>query len=155
MKWFFLSVLVLLNTSVWAHTDPAAGNAVDTLSQKLEATKAEVDKFKTDWDRTRLETTLYEQRSQRAYQRWVKAAKSARAKALAARDKADLELQMSVERRKLVFSKWQAAQLRQTSQEAELKALGQDEDTKAIEAKIQQLQTKLNPLVTPSAEVKP
>jgi hypothetical protein len=130
------------------NTPSAQSNEVDLVGQKLEATKADVEKFKIAWDKARLETTLYEQRAKRAYQKWVKATKLAKAKAQSARDKADLELQLSVERRKLAFSQWQAAQMRQTAQEAQLKALNQDRDTKAIQDKIKQLQTKLSPLVT-------
>ncbi len=158
MKFSLLMVFFIVGFSrfVFAQATTSVADAtVDTLSQKLEETKADVEKLKNNWDKARLETTLYEQRAKRAYQKWVKATKAAKAKAQAARDKADLELQLAVERRKLAFSQWQAAQLRQASQEAQLKALGQDQDSKAIEAKIQQLQSKLNRLITPAVPTKP
>ena len=129
-------------------------NETDGLTEKLDQAKAEVEKFKTAWDKARLETTLYEQRSKRAYQKWVKATKTAKAKAQAARDKADVELQLSVEKRKLAFSQWQSAQLREASSETQIKALAQDQDTKAIQDKIHQLETKLGPTQTPSVSPK-
>lgn len=134
-----------------AQTTPPSNSDVDALGAKLDQTKQAVDQFKDAWDKARLETTLYDQRAQRAYQRWLKAAKSLRAKAQQQRDKADLELQLSVERRKLAFSQWQSAQLREASEEALVKAYAQDQDTKAIQDKIHQLQTKLAPQQTPAA----
>jgi hypothetical protein len=130
-------------------------NDADGLTEKLDQAKAEVEQFKTAWDKARLETTLYEQRSKRAYQKWVKATKTAKAKAQAARDKADIELQLAVEKRKLAFSQWQSAQLREASDEAKIKALAQDQDAKAIQDKIRQLETKLSPAKTPAVLSKP
>jgi chromosome segregation ATPase len=127
---------------------------VDGLSEKLDQVKADVEKFKNAWDKARLETTLYDQRAQRAYQRWVKAAKSLKAKTQAQRDKAALELQLAVERRKLAFSQWQSALLREAAEETKIKTFAQDRDTKAIQDKIRELETKLNPLRTPAVDSK-
>jgi hypothetical protein len=130
-------------------------STADDLGVKLDQAKADVDQFKNSWDKARLETTLYDQRAKRAYQRWLKAAKNLKAKAQEQKNKADLELQLSVERRKLAFSQWQAAQLREASEEALVKAFAQDRDTKAIQDKIQQLQSKLRSLQTPVVSSKP
>jgi microsomal dipeptidase-like Zn-dependent dipeptidase len=147
----FLAVLMAGDSLLLAQTTPQpAHNETEGSTEKLDQAKAEVEQFKTAWDKARLETTLYEQRSKRAYQKWVKATKAAKAKAQTARDKADIELQLSVEKRKLAFSQWQSAQLREASSEAQIKAVAQDRDTKAIQDKIHQLETKLNPTQTPA-----
>src|SRR6202041_1464253 len=116
-----------------AQTTPQPNADVNVLGEKLDKAKADVDQFKNAWDKARLETTLYDQRAKRAYQRWLKAAKGLRVKAQEQRDKADLELQLSVERRKLAFSQWQSAQLREASEEAQVQAFAQDQGTKAIQ----------------------
>jgi chromosome segregation ATPase len=151
LLWFGLCCL--LPGSALAQT-PSVTEMGD-MGEKLDQSKAAVEQFKNAWDRARLETTLYDQRAQRAYQRWLKAAKSLKAKAQGQRDKADLELQLSVERRKLAFSQWQSAQLREASEEAQVQAFAQDQNTKAIQDKIQQLQSKLSPLQTPAVSPKP
>jgi chromosome segregation ATPase len=139
----------------FAQTTHQPNADVNALGEKLDQAKADVDQFKNAWDKARLETTLYDQRAQRAYQRWLKATKSLKTKAQGLRDKADLELQLSVERRKLAFSRWQSAQLREASEEAQVQAFAQDQGTKAIQVKIRQLQAKLSPLQTPGALSKP
>ncbi len=146
---FLFSLLLVSSLKAEEATPLAASQAIDAIGQKLEATKLDVDKFKNAWDKVRLEVTLYEKRRDRAYQRWVKSTKVTRAKAQEARDKAELELALSVERRKLAFSQWQAAIYRQTEQENQLKALSQDQDTRDIQKKIQELQAKLGLSVTP------
>ncbi len=157
MTRLIFSVLLMVGCGVLSAqtTIQPTRNDADGLTEKLDQAKAEVEQFKTAWDKARLETTLYEQRSKRAYQKWVKATKTAKAKAQAARDKADIELQLAVEKRKLAFSQWQSAQLREASDEAKIKALAQDQDTKAIQDKIRQLETKLAPIKTPAVSSKP
>jgi chromosome segregation ATPase len=153
---FFLCVIALCGIASAQNTpQPASEAAMGDMSEKLDQAKAAVDQFKTAWDKARLETTLYDQRAARAYQRWLKATKSLKAKTQEQRDKADIELQLSVERRKLAFSQWQSAQLRETSEEAQVQAFAQDQGTKAIQDKIQQLQSKLSPLKTPAVSTKP
>ncbi len=158
MIWFFKRVMFSFCAMAFCGTllaqnisQPVSESTMGDMSEKLDQAKAAVDQFKTAWDKARLETTLYDQRAKRAYQRWLKAAKSLKSKAQEQRDKADLELQLSVERRKLAFSQWQSAQLRETSEEAQVQAFAQDQGTKAIQDKIKQLQAKLTPLQTPAA----
>jgi chromosome segregation ATPase len=151
---FYLCIISFCGT-LWAQITPQPNADVNALGEKLDQAKADVDQFKNAWDKARLETTLYDQRAQRAYQRWLKATKSLKTKAQEQKDKADLELQLSVERRKLAFSQWQSAQLRETSEEAQVQAFAQDQGTKAIQDKIQQLQAKLAPLQTPAVISKP
>src|SRR5258708_7971130 len=83
---------------------------VSTAAERLEKSRGEVQRLKDAWDKARLETTLYDQRSKRAYQKWVKAAKKAREQTKLQKEKAELELQLAIEKRKLAFSLWQSAQ---------------------------------------------
>ena len=144
----YVTVTLLVSNAGWLFAQTPSSSAPDEengMSEKLDQVKAEADQLKNVWDKARLETTLYEQRSKRAYLHWAKATKSLKAKALAQRDKADLELQLSVEKRKLAFSQWQAAQLLETSEELQIKAFAQDRDTKAIQIKIHEIESRLNP----------
>jgi phytoene dehydrogenase-like protein len=135
-------------------TTPANSTDVDVVGQKLDGLKEDVGKLKESWDKTRLEVTLYEKRAKRAYQKWVKAAKKVKADAKIQKEKADLELQLAVERRKLAFSQWQSRVFLQTAEESHLKSLAQDKDTKAIQEKIDRLEAKLKPLATPAPSTK-
>ncbi len=131
-----------------AQPTPIRENAFDMAAKALDKSKEEVLELKNTWDKTRLETTLYDQRAKRAYKRWVKAVKSAREKAKEQKEKAELELQLAIEKRKLAYSLWQEAVLRQTAKEFELKALDQQKDTAAIREKISKLEEKNSSQVT-------
>ncbi len=133
---------------------PASSTDVDVVGQKLDEMKEDIQKLKESWDKTRLEVTLYEKRAKRAYQKWVKAAKAVKAAAKIQKEKADLELQLAVEKRKLAFSQWQSKVFLQTAEESHLKSLAQDKDSKAIQEKIDQLEAKLKPLSTPVTSAK-
>jgi chromosome segregation ATPase len=152
---FFCWCVMMGCGTVLAQTTPQPTTDINVLGEKLDQAKADVDQFKNAWDKARLETTLYDQRAKRAYQRWLKTVKSLKSKAQEQRDKADLELQLSVERRKLAFAQWQSAQLQEASEEAQVQAFAQDQGAQAIRNKIQQLDEKLAPLQTPAVSSKP
>lgn len=124
---------------------PVADTAFNAAAKALDKSKQEVQKLKESWDKARLETTLYDQRAKRAYKRWTKATAKARGEAKAAKEKAELDLQLAIEKRKLAYNQWQAALFRQVARESELKALDQDNDTKAVREKIKQLEAKIGP----------
>jgi hypothetical protein len=111
----------------------------------MEAVQKEVQTLRDAWDKTRLEATLYDQRAKRAYQKWIKAAKALRSQALAAKERADLELQLAVEKRKLAFVVLQEAIFRQAALDARMKELDQENDEAAIRLKMKELESKLNP----------
>ena len=92
-----------------------------------------------------METTLYDQRAKRAYKKWTKAVKGAREQAKGQKERAELEFQLAVEKRKLAYNEWQAAQLRMLSRESQVKALDQDKDSAAIREKIKRLEDKISP----------
>ena len=121
---------------------------MDSAAKQLEKAKDETQKLKDAWDKTRLEVTLYDQRAKRAYQKWAKAVKTAKEQARLQKERAEMELQLAIEKRKLAFNEWQAAQLRQASREAEVKALDQEKDSAAIRDKIKKLEAKLSSQVT-------
>lgn len=123
---------------------PTADSAFDVAAKALEKSKEEVQRLKDSWDKARLETTLYDQRAKRAFQRWVKAKTKAREQAKSAKEKAELELQLAIEKRKLAYNQWQAALLRQVAKESEMKAMDQDKDTAAVREKIKQLEGKIS-----------
>src|SRR5579872_292950 len=84
-----------------AGSTTVADNAFDAAAKALDKSKEEVQRLKDSWDKARLETTLYDQRAKRAFQRWVKAKTKARDQAKTVKEKAELELQLAVEKRKL------------------------------------------------------
>lgn len=140
----FIGVHLCMNhPCLAAQATPSVDSALDTAARELDKAKDETQRLKDAWDKTRLETTLYDQRAKRAYQKWAKAVKTAKEQARLQKERAELELQLAVEKRKLAFNEWQAAQLRQASREAEVKSLDQEKDSAAIEVRIEQLKMKL------------
>lgn len=133
-----------------APATPGAGDSVfNAAGDALDRAKKEAQELRDRWDKARLETTLYDKRAKRAYQKWVKAAKKAKDQTKVQKETAELELQLAIEKRKLAFNEWQAAQFREVAKESELKALDQERDTRAIQEKIKQLEQKLGPSKTP------
>jgi hypothetical protein len=122
---------------------PTVDKALDLAAKELDKAKDETQKLKDLWDKTRLETTLYDQRAKRAYKKWQKAAKSLKEQARIQKDKAELEFQLAVEKRKLAYNEWQASQLRQLARESQVKALDLEKDGQAIRDKIRRMESKL------------
>src|SRR5581483_4570258 len=108
----FIRIHPWLTASVFAEPTPSPDNAFDAASQALDKAKAETQRLKDAWDKKRLETTLYDQRAKRAYQKWVKAAKNLKDQAKAQKERAELEFQIALEKRKLAYNDWQVAQLK-------------------------------------------
>lgn len=133
----------LFVASAAAAPTPVSDKAFEAAAKGLDEAKAEVQKLKGVWDKARMETTLYDQRAKRAYQKWAKAKKDLRKKAEEQKERAQLELQLAIEKRKLAYNQWQAAQYRVLSHESQLKALDQDKDTRAVQEKIGKLEEKL------------
>ena len=131
-----------------SESTPVGDSAFDAAAKALVRSKDEVQKLKDAWDKSRLETTLYDQRAKRAYKRWAKATAKARGETKVAKERAELELQLAIEKRKLAYNQWQAALFRQVARESELKALDQDKDTTAVREKIKQLEGKIGPKAT-------
>ncbi len=149
---FICSVFAASRQSAFADPTPVTGDAFDAAAKELDKAKDETQKLKDAWDKTRLETTLYDQRAKRAYQKWAKAVKSAKESARLQKERAEMELQLAIEKRKLAFNEWQTAQLYQASREAEVKALDQEKDSAAIRERIRKLKEKLNASSQPAAE---
>lgn len=124
-------------------TPAQSDSAFDIAAKGLDKAKQDVQELKDQWDKARLETTIYEQREKRAYQRWLKAVKKTKDQAKVQKEKADLELELAIEKRKLAYNQWQEALLRELAKESEVKALDQRKDTKAIQERIRQLERKL------------
>jgi hypothetical protein len=140
----FMFVHPWLSGLAFADPTPVADSAFDTAAKELDQAKDETQKLKDAWDKSRLETTLYDQRAKRAYQKWLKAAKSLKEQAEAQKERAQLEFQLAVEKRKLAYNEWQVSQLRVASHEAMVKSLDQEKESDSIREKIEQMEGKLN-----------
>ncbi len=139
--WAFLgSPSVLL-----ANPTPQSEQALTQADKDMETARKEVQDLKDAWDKTRLEATLYDQRAKRAYQKWIKSAKSMRAQAQSGKERADLEFELAVEKRKLAYAHLQEALFRQAATEAKLQALDQEKDEAAILGKMKEIEAKLTP----------
>jgi hypothetical protein len=79
----------------------------------------------------------------RAAQKFAKAAKDVKTKTKEQKERAEIEFQLAVEKRKLAYNEWQAAQLRAVAKETQLKALDQEKDNNAIRMRIDKLEVKL------------
>lgn len=148
-----LSGSLSLVNSAWAvaPTPGAKDSAFDKAGEALDKAKQEVQELRDKWDKAKMETTLYDQRAKRAYQKWVKSKQKMRDQAKAQKEKADLELQLAIEKRKLASNEWEAARSREEAKESELKALDQERDAREIREKIHQLEQKLEPSKTPTS----
>lgn len=152
LRWCCLVFLIFSISWAASTPVPSVDSAFDAAGKALDQSKEEVQKFKDVWDKTRLETTLYDQRAKRAYKRWTKAVKGAKETAKEQKEKAELEFQLAVEKRKLAYNEWQAAQLRMMARESQVRALDQDKDSDAVREKIKQLEEKISP---PPSAVRP
>jgi hypothetical protein len=141
----FIFVHPWLNGLAEAEPTPSVDPAFDAAAKELEKAKDETQKLRDGWDKARLETTLYDQRAKRAYQKWSKAARSLKDQGREQKERAELEFQLAVEKRKLAYNEWQAAQLRLLSKESQVKALDQEKESRGIAAKISQIESKLGP----------
>lgn len=158
IKKLFFVLSVLIGVYRWpmalafsGQATPSVDNALDAAAQELDQARDETQNLKDAWDKARLETTLYDQRAKRAYQKWAKAAKAAKEQAAAQKDRAGLELELSIEKRKLAYGEWQAAELRVAAREAQVKALDQEKESEAVRDKIRKIQDELNPPGTSAA----
>ena len=125
---------------------PVPGQALNQAGKEMETAQQGVQTLRDAWDKTKLEAALYDKRAKRAYQRWIKSAKSLRAQARSAKERADLELQLAIERRKLAFVVLQEAVFRQAALDARMKEWDQRKDEADIRAKIKGLEVKLGPI---------
>ena len=155
-NFFVLSVFIcvhlwLTGSAFSGQATPSVDSAMDAAAKGLEQAKDESQKLKDDWDKARLETTLYDQRAKRAYQKWAKAAKAAREQAKAQKERTELELQLAIEKRKLAYDEWQAAELRVAGHESQVKALDQEKEGEEVRDKIRKLQDELKPSGTSAA----
>jgi hypothetical protein len=129
----------------FADPTPAADSAFDAAAKELDKAKDETQKLKDSWENSMLKTTLYDKRAKRAYQKWTKAAKSLKDQAEVQKERAELEFQLAVEKRKLAYNEWQVAQLKMLAKESQVKALDQEKESSTIREKIEQLEGKIKP----------
>lgn len=120
--------------------DPRVAQA----AEQVQKTQAETQKLKDAWDRSRLEATLYDQRAQRAYRRWVAAKKDWKKKMEAHKDRAQLEFELAVEKRKMAFSLWREAQYRLEADRQLLGAAEQKGNIVEIKNHLKDIQGKLD-----------
>ena len=145
MNFKILSLLTLFICACFAgpwlidstFADPTTGpdTAFDAAAKELDKAKEETQRLKDSWDKSKLETTLYDQRAKRAYQKWTKAAKSLKDQAEVQKERAELEFQLAVEKRKLAYNEWQVAQLKMLAKESLVKALDQEKESSAHSGK--------------------
>ncbi len=132
---------------VFAQTPVAAPDTKLTqAADQVQKAQDEVQKLKDAWDRSRLESTLYSQRAQRAYKRWAAAKKDWKKKMAQHKDEAQLEFELAVEKRKLAYDLWQQAQYRLNAQQQLLSAAEETQDIQDTQAHIAQLQSQMTPL---------
>ncbi len=123
-------------------TDPAVVKAV-----------AEVKKARDAWDKARLETTVYEKRRKRAYDQWVRADRETKPRALARRDRAQNEFDLSVERRRLAWYRWEDARARLQAAESAARRKTLALDIERVRTRIQDMERKWG--LSPAASPKP
>ena len=150
----FLPLLICWFQPLFAQTpEPTESETNPQVLQaanQVQKAQIEVDQLKDIWDRSRLESTLYDQRAQRAYKRWVAAKKDWKKKMGIHKDQAQLEFQLSVEKRKLAFDQWQQALYRLNAEQQLLSVAEQAKDILDTRAHINRLENQLYPSGTPT-----
>jgi hypothetical protein len=137
---------VFAGSSVWAQTPVVTIDAkVTQAADQVQKAQDEVQKLKDAWDRSRLESTLYSQRAQRAYKRWAAAKKDWKKKMAQHKDEAQLEFELAVEKRKLAYDLWQQAQYRLGAQQQLLSAAEENQDIQDTQVHIDKLQSQIKP----------
>ena len=153
----FLALAPGHSWSAPAPTPPATAALADAPATPTDPTvekwKAETTKTRDLWDRSRLESTLYDKRYKRAYDRWLKAAKDKKASALTKRDRAWAEFKLSLERRRLAWYQFELSKARQAAAEAETQAKGTGEDIRRVEDRIRKMEKDLGIQPTPSVGI--
>jgi len=143
---------IFVGSSVLAQTPVASLDAkVTQAADQVQKAQDEVQKLKDVWDRSRLESTLYSQRAQRAYKRWTAAKKDWKKKMAQHKDEAQLEFELAVEKRKLAYDLWQQAQYRLNAQQQLLSAAEETKDIEDTQAHITKLQAQMTPLPVASS----
>jgi hypothetical protein len=151
-----LVVNMILAGTVFAQTPVAGQDAkIAQAARQVQTAQDEVQKLKDAWDRSRLESTLYGQRAQRAYKRWAAAKKDWKKKMAQHKDEAQLEFELAVEKRKLAFDLWQQAQYRLGAEQQLLNAAESTVDIQATQAHIAKLQSQMTPALGASATSSP
>lgn len=135
-------------------TEPDASTATaepeSTPDPLVMKARIESKKMHDAWDHARLESTVYDKRYHRAYDRWVKVAKEGKGAALKKRDQAMVELKISLERRRLVWYEWELAKAKQVSLEAAVKAKALREDIQRVKQRIEGLGGTWKPTPVPT-----
>jgi hypothetical protein len=155
----FILGLILFLAGAWAVAAPTSTPVVVAEDEpQAEATPvdpavvkihAEVKKIRDAWDKARLEATVYEKRYRRAYDKWVQSAREGKSKALAHRDRAQAEFNLSVERRRLAWYRWEDARARQQVAEASARRKGLAGDIERVRARILDMEKKWGLAATP------
>jgi hypothetical protein len=122
-----------------ADSSPATAEPEPTPDPQVAKARSESQKLRDAWDHARLESTVYDKRYHRAYDRWVKAAKEGKITAMKKRDQAMVELKISLERRRLAWYEWELAKSKQVALEAQTKAKGLREDIQRVKQRIEGL----------------
>lgn len=129
---------------------PAVAQPEPTPDPTVLKARSESLKLRDAWDHTRLESTVYDKRYHRSYDRWVKAAKEGKTAAMKKRDQAMVELKISLERRRLAWYEWELAKAKLVVLEAQNKAKGLREDVKRVKKRIEDLGGTWKPTPVPT-----
>ncbi|MGH7739109.1 MAG: hypothetical protein ACREL1_03075 [bacterium] len=140
----FVSAFFVGSVLAQASTPSTQDPQVTQAAERMQKTQDEVQKLKDAWDRSRLEAALYNQRSQRAYRRWVAAKKDWKKKMGEHKDRAQLEFELAVEKRKLAYGLWQEARDRFEADQRLLDEAEQKGNVVEIKNHIADIQKKLD-----------
>lgn len=111
--------------------------------------RGEAQRLRDAWDHAKLESTVYDKRYRRAYDRWVQSGKEAKAAAVKKRDQAMLDLKISLEKRRLAWYEWELAKAKQVQLEASAKAKALRDDVTRVKKRIEAMGGSLKPTPGP------
>ncbi len=151
MRWIYLLILMIATGPMWGAEKPTpVPTEVVAARKALLKAREEATRAKEAWDKSKLEATLWDQRYKRAYSEWVKSKGDSRAAALDKRLKAEEDLKIALEVRRVHWYRAEWASLKAKAVEDSLKIIEMELDLRRVEERLKGMREARTPVPVPS-----
>jgi len=151
VKRLIVLLTVLAAAPMWA-VDKPTPEPTEIIGVKKALVKAreEAVRAKEAWDKSKLEATLWDQRYKRAYSEWAKSKGGSRAAALDKRLKAEEDLKIALEVRRVHWYRAELASMKAKAAEDSLKIIEMELDLRRVEDRLKGMREARTPVPVPS-----
>jgi hypothetical protein len=127
---------------------------VQAARKALLKAREEASRAKEAWDKSKLEATLWDQRYKRAYSEWAKSRGGARPAALEKRLRAEEDLKLALEVRRVNWYRSELASMRARAAEESLRILEMEAELSRVEERLKGMREarRATPAPSPSAD---